>query len=238
MEWSRGPDGASGVTASDTGEPPSAGLAPEREQGPMTVRAARPSDVPRLAEMYRAEAEQHATLVGGFQLVPGFDWPACVAGLIVDPRRLVLVAEADLRVIGFLHGRLAARLAPGPRGGMFRRMLFFARNRRRRPVPSLADALRRATFGIIEDCWVEPDGRSRGAGGHLVGAALEWFCRHGAASVELPGSRQQSGGSALLAGARFRGSQPDDESPGRSTLIPSPCVVPGDAAVPTGAHRP
>ncbi len=150
------------------------------------VRPAGQRDVTRLAEMYRLEAEHHAAIEGGFELAPGFDWRELAEALVADPARAVLVGEDAGHVVGFLHGRL---ILPSSRRARRRGLRALLRRVLRRAAassaPSLAAAVRRRPYGVIEDCWVAPEARTRGIGASLVTAAAGWFAARGATAIDL-----------------------------------------------------
>jgi ribosomal protein S18 acetylase RimI-like enzyme len=124
--------------------------------------------------------------------------------------------EADVERLAMLCRLAQAELAPG-RGGA----VFVAREARAEPVDAslaaaLADPSHRVwagtidesvigyavarveplrtgtTLGVIEDIYVEPEGRGVSVGEALMGVALEWFTAEGCTGVDayaLPGDR-------------------------------------------------
>ena len=153
----------------------------------MLVRVASEDDVDALARLYRNEAVFHERLDGGFTLRQGFDWTAAIRSLLSHPARMMLVAEVDDRLVGFVHARIAGiPAAEQRRVPVSRRVVNLIRRRAPKTgIAGPAGAAVRRPIGVIEDCYVDPSARRCGCGRALVDEALSWFSGRGIGHVEL-----------------------------------------------------
>ncbi len=151
--------------------------------GSVCIRQATREDVDGIAGLYRAEAEYHGELDSAMRLRTSFDWSAAVSGLLEARDRRVFVAANGADLIGFIHVRVLRPRGTRPLGlvAKLRRRL----TRWRSPAPSLAEAIGRPTFGVVEDCYVKPGCRQSGLGAQLVEAGARWMLEAGAEYVEL-----------------------------------------------------
>jgi ribosomal protein S18 acetylase RimI-like enzyme len=109
---------------------------------------------------------------------PGMErgYGAFIGKQLEDPETVVLVAERDGALVGYVYGTLA-----GP------------------DWMSLRDEA-----GVIHDIIVDPEQRRGGIGRMLLDAALEWFREHHAPRVVLSTAQRNEAGQRLFASAGFR----------------------------------
>lgn len=124
----------------------------------MTIRKATPNDLPAVVALARQMADYH------HQLDPYYKTSAAYKNLegdfaeeLEDKDSLILVAEIDGRVTGYFRGMIE-------------------------PAPLYVAAKK---VGVVNDLFVEPAGRKKGAGGKLFQAALDWFGDRGVKNIEL-----------------------------------------------------
>lgn len=153
------------------------------------IRPATGADARAVAVLCEQEARQQEAL-GGYPLVPGFDWTIWVARLLVAPGARCLVAERDGAILAFVLTRLlAAPAADGARAGgrdwrgLSRRVAGLLRRSLRRTVSS--SPARVEGRARLESLFVVPAERRRGLGGRLVEAAKAELAAQGVHSVEI-----------------------------------------------------
>jgi ribosomal protein S18 acetylase RimI-like enzyme len=136
------------------------------------VRAATSRDLDRLAALASLLFAEHASAGARFALVPGREEElrALLAGFARDPAHALLVAdEADGNLLGFVLASLVRRAGP------------FVESER----------------GEIGWLFVREEGRRRGVGQGLAGAALRWLRERGVRRVEVQVERANVVGRAF-----------------------------------------
>jgi ribosomal protein S18 acetylase RimI-like enzyme len=136
------------------------------------VRAATPRDLDRLAALASLLFAHHATAGTRFAIAKGREdeLRELLAGFARDAARVLLVAEeADGNLLGFVLASLVRRAGP------------FVESER----------------GEIDWLFVREEGRRRGVGRGLAGAAFRWLRERGARRVEVHVERANSAGRAF-----------------------------------------
>lgn len=95
---------------------------------------------------------------------------------VVDPKSVLLVAEAEGALVGFLVGACETSIR----------------------IYTLRE------FGFIHDVWVEPAWRGRGIAGALVDGAMERFAAMGVKQVRLETAAENEAARRLFASRGFR----------------------------------
>jgi len=125
----------------------------------ITVRRARPEDVPGLLVLWQEMMDLHARLDP--RLVPAADGvthlSTALGEWMADARWHVLVAEAGGQLVGYTIGSLHDNA----------------------PVFALR------SYGFVSDICVVPEWRRAGVGRQLFSELRAWFHRHGLTSVQL-----------------------------------------------------
>jgi ribosomal protein S18 acetylase RimI-like enzyme len=125
----------------------------------VTVRRARPEDVPGLLVLWQEMMGFHARLDPRF--VPATDgathFGTALKEWMADARWQVLVAEAEGKLVGYTIGMLHDDA----------------------PVFALR------SYGFVSDICVAPEWRRTGVGRKLFSELRAWFHRHGQTSVQL-----------------------------------------------------
>ena len=129
----------------------------------VTIRAARPDDVADLVDLWREFMDLHAALPGGLARAPDAHgrWRRHVVDLIADPAWLVIVAQPD----GPLAGYLTATVSPYP------------------PIFTVGE------YGFVQEIAVAAPWRRRGVGRRLLAAAEEWLFARGVGEIQARVSR-------------------------------------------------
>lgn len=129
----------------------------------VTVRPARPSDLPRLAHLWYEKTVLQQQVERRIRIAPdGRDrWTAAAADWLEDSSRVVLVAERE-EVVGYV----IARVQPSPPGLLPERM------------------------GVIEDMAIDAHGYHPGVGRSLYRAARDWLTGQGVEGMVVGISRR------------------------------------------------
>lgn len=125
----------------------------------MVVRDARVSDIARIGELWEEFMEFHRVRDPWYETHEGAreTMEAWVKEGIADPRRAVIVAELDGKVVGYALGELAVRP----------------------PVFKVRE------YGAITDTAVNAEHRRRGIGGQLVAEITRRLVELGASRIEV-----------------------------------------------------
>jgi len=129
------------------------------DDDPFSVREARPEDVPAVLGLWEEFMDHHAALDPYFRRGEGGtgSFGKWLKQRVEDEKGLVLVAESDGLVVGYLLGSEAER-------------------------PAVFDEQR---YGMVYDLAVTASRRRRGIGARLLDGALERFAARGVGRVEL-----------------------------------------------------
>ena len=147
------------------------------------IRSARTEDLPRLAGLYRAQAEHQQALAPHWKLLPDVDWERCVAGKLDRlESEEVFVADRNGRVVGYTEIRLIDERARRPSS----RLLHIARKILGRTSKPSVPIYQPRRFGQIDDIFLEPTLRRFGSGiaFRLFERSLTWFEAHGVQEIE------------------------------------------------------
>jgi len=150
------------------------------------IRRGTVADAETVAPLCALEAALQERL-GGYSLTEGFDWGAFCAQRLGAPGHVVLVAERDGEVVGYVYGR--SRSPAGPRRAGIRtwprRMLLAIGELRRRRKPPPASPARFDGWSIIESLYVVEAERRRGLATRLVEAVREELAAIGVSRIEI-----------------------------------------------------
>lgn len=125
----------------------------------LEIRRATTDDVPTILPLWQEMMDFHAARDSRFRPAPdGADyWAQVLIDWLQDERVCVLVAQAHLRLIGYIVGWM------------------------HQPPPVFEPDL----YGFVSDICVAADSRQRGVGRRLFDALKTWFREQGASHVEL-----------------------------------------------------
>lgn len=148
----------------------------------IAVRPAAPSDIPALARLAREEAEYQAGLDVGLQVEPNADWNAYVAARLRRSNAVILVADRDGELLGYIDIRIRQQGFAPERSRLktsFRRLL----DRLRKAQPSVLGHRR---YAFIEDIYVTPRLRRTGVEvfNRLFQHGMEWSRQRDVGEVE------------------------------------------------------
>ncbi len=147
---------------------------------PVTLRDARPEDLPAMARMGARLVREHHRLDPARFFLPkepiedGYAW--WLGKELVNPRATLLVAVRRGRILGYAYGRIE-----------------------RRDWNTLRE---RCAVGV--DLWVEPRARRGGVGRRLVEALVERFADRGEPRLILQVAAENAGARAIFTGMGFR----------------------------------
>jgi GNAT superfamily N-acetyltransferase len=148
------------------------------DNGPVTVREATPGDLDAVLDLWKDLMALHHELDNRHWVRAedgGRGYREWVAESVVEEDRLLLVAEAEDTVVGFLHGLL--KDAPSP----------------------MAPRLN----GHVTDLAVAEEFRRNGVGSQLVTAAQEWFKKRGANGLTVNVAVRNSNGRSFWGNMGF-----------------------------------
>jgi len=144
----------------------------------LTIRAAEPSDLTAIADLWRALRREHEPYH------PCWSASATWREDLLDELRAAAAAgTAVLRVAAEPSGRLAG----------------YCRGR----ISPLPAASGEARIGVIEEVYVEPGSRDAGIGATLVGAVIDELRQAGISRLETTASADNDGAIRFLERARF-----------------------------------
>jgi ribosomal protein S18 acetylase RimI-like enzyme len=156
------------------------GAMPRRPAAPISVRDARPGDLPALARMGAKLARAHHRLDPARFFLPeepieaGYTW--WLGKELVNPRATLLVAARRGRAVGYVYGRIE-----------------------RRDWNTLRE---RCAVGV--DLWVEPRARRRGVGRALVEALVARYAGRGEPRLVIQVAAANALARGAFAGMGFR----------------------------------
>jgi len=145
----------------------------------IVVRDAAAADVPAILPMVRAICSMHEKLdPARYAMLPNVVsmYESWLPQRIADRNSVVLVGEADARVVAFLVASVEASI----------------------PIYRLD------RFGFIHDVWVEPEARGRGIAQAIAFRAVEKFRAMGVKQIRLETAADNPGARALFASCGFR----------------------------------
>lgn len=144
------------------------------------VRPAVPQDIPRLADFFRKNVEEHSKFDPYFVLAPQFDAAALLERAIKTPDVLLLVAEKSPEIVGYIFFRISNERRARAQKSILLRLA--GRLRQRFGAPAMFKPYR---VGFISDCYVEPAYRQQGVGNLLLAKGLAWLSAQNVAHIEL-----------------------------------------------------
>lgn len=150
------------------------------------IRRATVADAETIAPLWALEAALQERL-GGYSLTEGFDWGAFCAQRLGAAGHVILVAERDGEVVGYVYGR--SRSAAGPRpagiGTWLRRMLMAIGDLpRRRRLPPASPACFDG-WGIIEGLYIVEAERRQRLATRLVASVKRELGAMGVTRIEV-----------------------------------------------------
>lgn len=144
------------------------------------VRPATLKDVPRLSELFRQEFEYQTRFDRAVQPNSDGDWRGFVSGRLALRNVLILVAEEEGHILGYINVRVVQQGQGSKIGGLkaiAKRMVHpFQRE--------LESIIQPRRFGVIEDVYIEPPMRKQGMATELFQRSLQWFKGHQVNEVE------------------------------------------------------
>jgi ribosomal protein S18 acetylase RimI-like enzyme len=147
---------------------------------PILIRPARTADLPSLGRLGALLMRVHYAFDANRFIAPGTDpeggYSWFLGTRIADADSVVLVAEQDRRVVGYVYAG----------------------------IEPLSWKELRDEAGFIHDLVVEPSHRQGGAGSQLLEAAVEWLRDRGLPRVVLWTAEQNTDGQRLFARNGFR----------------------------------
>ncbi len=140
----------------------------------MLVRDARLEDTAALAGLARAEAEHQLKVGAGFRMAGNADWAAYISQRLKRPNGVILVAELNGELVGFVDLRIAGKGRPAAASneGRLRRLLL---GWRRKATADQSALVEPSSAGVIDDIYVVPQCRNRGIATDLLRRGVAWL---------------------------------------------------------------
>lgn len=149
----------------------------------MTYREARSKDVAELAEMLHAEAAHEQEKGGHFRLSSTADWEGHVRRRMSRANEMIVVAEEDGHLAGFVNLRiieLGRQAGARGNGGWFEKI----RRKLRRGSAQLSPLIEPMRNGFVDDIYVVPAFRKQGVAQRLLQEGIDWLKRRRVESIE------------------------------------------------------
>ena len=144
----------------------------------MHIRKAIKKDVLHLSKLFQQEIEYHQCLAGYYELLPNFAWVAYTEEKLKDHNGVVLVAEYNESLAGFIYIRTIDYRLTNRYKSILQRIRSNFKKRTSFPIKPLR-------WGVIEECYVIPSLRRQGIGSQLVFSAMKWFQSKKIGRIEL-----------------------------------------------------
>jgi len=144
------------------------------------IRPAIPQDAVSIARFFQKNVEDHSELDPYFALSPHFDTVTFLENEIKRRNVLLLVAEKDREIVGYIYLRVSREHRADAPKSVLQRL-----RSRLRKQPKATSMFKPYRVGFISDCFVESSCRQQGIASLLLAKGLEWLAEQNIAHVEL-----------------------------------------------------
>jgi ribosomal protein S18 acetylase RimI-like enzyme len=138
------------------------------------IRFANQNDFPQLINLVREEIMLQQSLADSFELIPDLNWPRIVSSKMNNHNTVLLVADQNDQIIGYLEAKIHWRGVHGLRSYFcsLERKIISSETRKYTPL------------GVIEDIYITPEERKQGFAQDLVLGGENWFCSLGLEKIQ------------------------------------------------------